>query len=316
MKKYIILAITTLVSVAVLLSTPKIAEVSAIKVDTAYPTITDFENTVECKGTLASSNKIPVRFDYPLVISEIVVKTGDKIEAGDVLFKIDAEGTAEKVKEIYPDIDINSYLNGAEIPREYKAETDGVISTISVPADNFLKAGETIITINGGSGFIAVISINESDISSVKLGQDVKITGVAFKDKVYMGKVTEISNVATQENLGSSKQTVVNATVELIESDELMKSGYNVKASIVTEIKRNVLSVPYEAIKEDKNNYYVYKLVDGRWAQEVQVDILYEDENGVIVEGDITPKTQLCLYSDTFEQPVTRVSLNVDGVKY
>jgi HlyD family secretion protein len=87
--------------------------------------------------------------------------------------------------------------------------------------------------------------IDEIDIASVKLGQEVDITLDALPDKEVSGLVTFISQIgAVQAGVVSYKTTIT-----LENPDEELRDGMSATAEIISERRENVLLIPNRAIQ-------------------------------------------------------------------
>jgi len=130
------------------------------------------------------------------------------------------------------------------------APFDGIISSILVKkGDTSSGVLATIIT----KQKIASISLNEIDIAKIKLGQKATLTFDAIDNLTITGEVSEIDSV------GTVSQGVVsyNLKISFDISDERVKPGMSVSASIITEIAQNVLVLPNNAIKNQNGINYV-----------------------------------------------------------
>jgi HlyD family secretion protein len=87
------------------------------------------------------------------------------------------------------------------------------------------------------------ISVDELDVSEVKVGQKVTITADAVEGKTYEGVVTNVSLSGTTSN----GVTAYPVTVKITETDGLLP-GMNVDAKIVVESVSNVLTIPVSAV--------------------------------------------------------------------
>lgn len=100
---------------------------------------------------------------------------------------------------------------------------------------------------------IATLSMNEVDVSKIKLGQKTTVTFDAIEDLSMTGSVIEI------DATGTVSQGVVSYNVKIgfdIENDEV-KPGMSVSATIITDSKTDVLMVPSSAIKNQNDTKYV-----------------------------------------------------------
>ena len=96
---------------------------------------------------------------------------------------------------------------------------------------------------------LAVVTLNEVDLTKVRIGQKVNLTFNAIENLIITGVVAEI------DLLGTVTQGVVSYTVKIAfdTEDERIKPQMSVAASIVTEEKLDVVVVPNAAIKTDNS---------------------------------------------------------------
>lgn len=133
-----------------------------------------------------------------------------------------------------------------------RAPFAGVIASVAAKRGNAVNSGAAIATLITKKK-IAEISLNEIDVAKVKVGQKATLTFDAFEDLTITGEVAEIDLV------GTVSQGVVNYTVKIAfdTDDSKIKPGMTVNASIITDMKQNVLMVPTSAVKTQGNMSYV-----------------------------------------------------------
>lgn len=141
----------------------------------------------------------------------------------------------------------------------------------------------TAFTISGNEKVILSVNVDELDINSVSEGQQAEITFDAIEDETFTGTVTNIDQEASASN-GVAKYGV-DITLE---KEEQMKVGMNASATIVIEEKKDVLTIPVNALQERKNEVFVYtsQSEDGSLSGEKTVKTgLSDGENVEITEG-------------------------------
>jgi len=111
----------------------------------------------------------------------------------------------------------------------------------------------TLMTITPQEKISLDISVNELDVNSLKVGMEAEIKINAYSTEKYQGVITNIGNTGTN-NGGYSYYTV---TLEM-DKEEDMLSGMNATASIVVATEENAVTVPVEALVEEKNGTVVY----------------------------------------------------------
>ncbi|MDY6821851.1 MAG: efflux RND transporter periplasmic adaptor subunit [Deferribacterota bacterium] len=139
---------------------------------------------------------------------------------------------------------------------------DGVVTQVAA------EAGETIVTGLQVANLITIINprklemwiyIDETDISNVKVGQNVKYSVDTYPDKTFQGVVDRI-------NLGPEifdNIVYYKAIVNIEEKTALLfKPEMTTQAKIMISEKENILVIPKEALKWDIDKYIVYKIID------------------------------------------------------
>ncbi len=100
--------------------------------------------------------------------------------------------------------------------------------------------------------------INEVDVRKIKQGQQVEIGLDAFPEKNLTGKVIRVANVGEQRPNSDSK--VFEATIELDQSDPLLRPAMTTSNRIIVKEIENALFVPLECLHTASDTItYVYK---------------------------------------------------------
>lgn len=96
----------------------------------------------------------------------------------------------------------------------------------------------------------ALVTVDEADIGSVRVGQPVRFTVDAFADDNFTGEVTQIRVLPTTE----SSVVAYTVVVEADNPGEKLLPGMTANADIILEEKRNVLRVPNAALRFTPGN--------------------------------------------------------------
>jgi HlyD family secretion protein len=107
--------------------------------------------------------------------------------------------------------------------------------------------------------------VAESDIGQVKEGAAAKFTVYAFPEKTFSGKVSQVRlNPIVVSNVVN-----YNALIDVDNSDLLLKPGMTATVSILAEKKKNIMKIPYKALRffmpnqEEKQRKMLKKLQSG-----------------------------------------------------
>ncbi|MFZ2205020.1 MAG: efflux RND transporter periplasmic adaptor subunit [Minisyncoccia bacterium] len=132
------------------------------------------------------------------------------------------------------------------------APFSGVISSLPVQQGELVTSSTVLATLITEKKF-AEISLNEVDMVGIKLREKTTLTFDAIPDFSIVGEVAEI------DTIGTVSQGVVtyNVKISFDTKDARIKPGMSVSASIVTNIKQDVLVVPNSAVKTQGSSKYV-----------------------------------------------------------
>ncbi len=146
------------------------------------------------------------------------------------------------------------------------AGTSGTVTKVNVKSGD-VYTGSSIATIEGCEDFIIEAEIDEYDIADVKNGMKVLIKTDATRDEELEGRIiyTAVSSTASASagvaGMTSGMTSGSNATytvkIALDTPNDRLRLGMNAKLSIITEMKENIWTVPYDSVytREDGTKY-------------------------------------------------------------
>ena len=125
---------------------------------------------------------------------------------------------------------------------------DAEVGEIAAPQTVYSQ-GKILMVISNLSAFEVEVDVDETEIIKVKNFQEAKIEVDAFPDTVFAGEVIEIGNTAIVTGAGSTDQST-NFKVKVLfrEVHENIKPGMSATVDIVTNVREDILTVPYGAI--------------------------------------------------------------------
>ncbi len=273
MNKYLILSGLSLAAAVSVLGVGKWVQASIPQA--AYVTLeaVSAEDDVTCSGRVERTGSSTVTAGCSGLAASVSVQPGDKVHKGQTLAEIAAlpEGTSQaEAVETY-----SALLAGGEPEelglletlemRTLSSPIDGTVTAVSIGENEAVRSGQTAVVISNGDGLQLSLSVNESQIAALRLGQRAEITGAGFAGSVYYGEITSIAEEATQTLSGAAQETVVEVLVSVENPGADIKPGFSASARIVTMEKQNVLIAPYEAVEADENGEeYVFLYRNGR----------------------------------------------------
>lgn len=147
----------------------------------------------------------------------------------------------------------------------------------------------TAFTLASNDSMILSVSVDELDINSVSKDQEAEVKLDALEDSSFTGTVTKVGSSSQSSGNGVAKYTVEIT----IPKDAQMKEGMNASAVITVEEKKDVVTIPVNALQEkgDKTFVYTKKDDEGNLSGEQEVSTGLSDGDKVEItdglsEGD------------------------------
>lgn len=147
----------------------------------------------------------------------------------------------------------------------------------------------TAFTLASNDSMILSVSVDELDINSVSKDQEAEVTLDALEDSSFTATVTKVGSSSQSSGNGVAKYTVEIT----IPKDAQMKEGMNASAVITVEEKKDVVTIPVNALQEkgDKTFVYTKKDDEGNLSGEQEVSTGLSDGDKVEItdglsEGD------------------------------
>jgi HlyD family secretion protein len=144
-----------------------------------------------------------------------------------------------------------------------RAPIDGEVYQFDLKRGSYLSAGDAVATIGRLDRVNVKVYVDERDLGRVKIGMPVRITWDALAGREWTGVVNKLQTQITA--LGTRQ---VGEVVCLIENPKReLPPGSNVNVEIRTESVENALTIPKEALRNEKGQEGVYVLRDNliRW---------------------------------------------------
>lgn len=217
-------------------------------------------NSLSFTGSMQLINSATYTASAETKVREIYVSVGDKVKQGAKLLRLS---------------------DGISI----EAEFDGTVSAINVAKGDEVKAEDSLITVADFDKMKVSVRVGESNISSVSVGQDCKVTvssaGASFDAKIdeinyaeYTGNnvayytATVYVDTSATENIWPGMQATVTVTLE--------------EAQDVTMLKNDALSTARD------NTAFVYKENANGEMEQVEVTVGVSNGNYVEIKSGVT----------------------------
>lgn len=210
-------------------------------------------------STLNYYNNVTVKAVTGGTINKINISEGQSVTKGTVLVEfsnddliLEIETTELKLKDYYNQLE--AAKNELDKYNIY-APIDGILTLNDLKAGDVLKSGDVIGYTADYDHMQFEISIDELDISKIKVGQSTNVTIDALNEtsaKPISGSISKVAIEGTSTN-GVTTYPVI---VQIGKADNL-KSGMNANAKILIEQRKDVLYVPIQAVTKRAGKSFV-----------------------------------------------------------
>lgn len=229
-------------------------------------------------------------------ISEILVEPGDRVEQGDILYRLDdreqhleyvqarnalqqarINGTERQIEE--QELRLELAENRLE-DRKIDSRLAGTVGNFDLEEGDFITAETGSIVVRDETSYLVGVQLDEIDVPLVEEGMEARIEVDALPENNYQGEVTLIEQGTTRDN----GVVVVPAEIEVAENDERFRSGYSADVDIIVEAREDILTVPVTAIYTEDGQDYAVKVDEDNKPQPTEITTGMNDD----IEVEIT----------------------------
>jgi HlyD family secretion protein len=184
------------------------------------------------------------RAENDVEVREAELKTREQdIQTNEQRIKVEEAGLAT-TKYNLNQVIISAPMDGLVTRRSIEEGETAVLGTMN-------NAGSVLLTIADMSVLEAEVEVDETEIPSVLLGQQAKVMIDAVPDRTFKGHVTEVGNspIQTTQQAGGQRQaTTFKVVITLDEQVPDVRPGFTCTAEITTATRKDVVSVPIQAL--------------------------------------------------------------------
>ncbi|MDD5552530.1 MAG: efflux RND transporter periplasmic adaptor subunit [Candidatus Omnitrophica bacterium] len=279
---FFIIIVFTLIVAAFLAARMKGRTRPAEIIEEIRPAVGNIETFVSTTGTVLPKNRLEVKPPVAGRIESIEVKEGEKIKAGSTLAWMSsteraalldsARGQGEDAlkywKEVYKAIPLLSPIDGE------------VIVATTQPGQTVTTTDPVIVL---SDRLIVRAQVDETDIGKIKEGQNAFVTRDAYPDT----KIKAVVEHIYYESKTVSNVTVYQADLLPEEVPYFFRSGMNASIDFIEKSKEGILTIPKEAVRQEKEESYVLLKQEGS-GEPVMTRVILgasDDKNVEIISG-------------------------------
>lgn len=272
------------------------------------------EDAINVPGRVEPFVEATLGTEKPGRIVERTADRGDRVEAGQVLLRIDDRNW----KEILRQAEIENREAGKELSRweelqkagavstsefdrirtrkdlaevareqarvavsqcEVKSPIAGIVDDRNAEVGEYATEGMPVFTVIDISRVKLVFDVPERDATAVKTGDRVPFRVAALPGAVFTGEVTFVSSLAGRDSNSFRVESVTD------NSDGRLKAGMIADIALVRRMRDDAIVVPLTTVIPKRGDYVVYVVENGKAAQRlVKVDFM-TDRDAVIASG-------------------------------
>lgn len=285
-----------------------------LPVEVVAPETTDIFETFETTATIASDAEAPVLARAAGEVVEILVEEGDRVEAGQVLARLDGERLRLKMLQAKASLDMTSReyerflslrergLVSASAVENLKFDVDGLTATYELMRLNYgytnirapiagvissrdvkhgahVDVGTPTFRITETSRLVAYLHIPQVELSRIESGDEALVQVDAIPGHRFQASVARLSPTIDVRN-GTFR-----ATVYIDNQQGLLAPGMFSRFSIACEKHADALVVPRHALVREDGDVVLYVVNEGIAARRKVTVGIESGEVAEILEG-------------------------------
>jgi macrolide-specific efflux system membrane fusion protein len=265
------------------------------------PTLGSIQTIISTTGTVYPKNRLEIKPPVSGRVDGVLVKEGENVKAGQTLAWMSsteraalldaARGQGEETlkywEEAYKAIPLISPI-------------DGEVIVATIQPGQTVTASDAVVVLS--DQLIVRAQVDETDVGKVKINQKAVISLDAYPD---------VKINAVVEHIYYESETVNNVTIYKVdivpeEVPEFFRSGMNASVDFTVASKENILLVPVEAVRKERNESYCLIRQEGNVNPVKRVVELgmTDDKNYEVLSG-ITAKDTIIITTRQYVFPAS-----------
>ena len=295
--KFLIIGIASVAAVVVILICVRKIVSSKNASNLTYMVKTEtLQNVISVSGVVSAAQEQTLQALSDGTVTNVYVKQGDEVKKGKVLIQLD--DTTQQYNLAKHDYDMETVrINGSRrelalkqterkslvqkiAERKVIATFDGIIADIDVAVGDSLEAKDSVGTIVDISYLTADVEVAETDVSKLKIGQQVELKFPSY-DGIVMGKVIGWPAIGEVTSRGA---TVVKVKIQIDEYPASILPNFSFSGKIKISPDEDILLVERYAGGPENHEAFVVKAT----GEKIDVEVVPSSSESVtIVSGDV-----------------------------
>jgi membrane fusion protein (multidrug efflux system) len=313
-----------------------------VPVETATPYRSEISATYAASATISSDADAPVTARVDGEIVELLVEEGDRVEAGQVLARLDGErlqlemlaanANLERAQKEYKrntdlherglvssamfeglEFDLASLTATYDLKRlnydysNIRATIAGVVSSRNIKEGENLVVGQVAFRITETSELIAHLQIPQAELSKFSAGHAATVKVASMPDNDFAATIIRISPTIDARN-GTFRATAI-----IDNTDGYLAPGMFGRFTIAYEKHSNALVIPANALLDEDEETSVYIVQDDQVVRR-KVDVGIEEDGHVEILSGLLDNDQIVVVGHSGLRDGSRVLASVTDV--
>ena len=178
---------------------------------------------------------------------------------------------------------------------------------------NTFNPGTTIATVADLNKMIFEGRVDEGEVGKLKIGMDLKISLGAIEEKEYDAKLTLIAPKGIE--VAGAIQFKIEGEV-FLDDEYVVRAGYSANATIITDVKRDILSINESLLQFDNSTKkpFVEVQISGQKFERKNIELGISDGVYAEVLGGISESDNIKIWNKT--EPQKRGDVEEQEYKY
>lgn len=287
-------------------------------VEIAHVQIGPVTRTVEAVGTLRANEAITVRPEVPGRVEGIHFNEGERVSAGDLLISLENSIYQAEVEEKLANKRLSeiNFKRADELLRkkvssvnerdqalaqlqadeaalslaharfdktEIRAPFDGIVGLRRVSIGDFVPAGQDLVDLVQITPLKVDFRVGEVFLRNVTPGQSISVTADAFPNETFEGEVYAIEPTVDV----NGRAVIIRARIP--NSGAKLRPGLFARVELILDRAEDAIWVSEDAIVPEKDQHFVYRVVDGRVLY-TEVEVGKRQNAMVEISSGLTPE--------------------------
>jgi len=269
-----------------------------VEIEVAQAATRSWPRSIRAIGGIRAVNGVQVANEIAGVVESLEFESGQRVEAGGVLLRIEAETdeAALETREAEARLALQQYQRFSNLieqnavsqsefdearanyeaaearvheqrallnKKTIRAPFSGVLGLRQVDLGEYISVGTPIVGINMLDPIQVDFTISERELPRLSVGDRVEVMVAAFPDRQFVGEVQAIDSSVLPES------RTVRVRARLPNPEMQLRPGMFASVTVVRDEVSEVVTVPRTAISYNTYGDFVFEVVDGEGGQKI-----------------------------------------------